>query len=118
MPATAKSDHTDASYERIAASDDFATLRKRYRGFAIPATLAFMGWYLLYVLMSSFAQGFMGTKVIGNINIALIFGLLQFLSTFVIAFLYSRYSAKQLDPIAGRLQAEHDEALSGKEADQ
>lgn len=114
MPATAKPDRTDASYERIAASDDFATLRKRYRGFAIPATLAFMAWYLLYVLMSSFAEGFMGTKVIGNINIALIFGLLQFVSTFLIAFLYSRYSTKQLDPIAGRLQASHDEALRGK----
>lgn len=118
MPAYAKSDHTDASYERIAASDDFATLRKRYRGFAITATLAFMAWYLLYVLMSSFAQDFMGTKVIGNINVALVFGLLQFLSTFAIAFLYSRYSAKQLDPIAGRLQAQHDEAQRGTGAGQ
>ena len=33
----------------------------------------------------------MGTKVVGNINVALVFGLLQFVSTFVIAWLYSRY---------------------------
>ena len=48
----------------------------------------------------------MGTKVVGNINVALIFGLLQFVSTFVIAFLYSRYSTKNLDPLATKLRDE------------
>ncbi len=34
----------------------------------------------------------MGTKLVGNINVALVFGLLQFVSTFLIAWLYSRYA--------------------------
>jgi uncharacterized membrane protein (DUF485 family) len=97
-----------AAYHRIHDSDDFAVLRKRIRGFAFAGTAAFMAWYLLYVLLSSFAVGFMSVQVVGNINIALIFGLLQFASTFLIAVLYSKYAASQLDPISAGLLAEYD----------
>ena len=95
-------------YEELAASDDFAQLRRRYRAFVLPYTLAFLAWYLLYVLMSNWADGFMDTKIVGHINVALVFGLLQFLSTFVIAWMYSSYAGRQLDPIAGKLQKQFD----------
>ena len=36
-------------YERIATESDFAELRRRYRRFAFPATVAFMVWYITYV---------------------------------------------------------------------
>jgi uncharacterized membrane protein (DUF485 family) len=97
-----------AIYAELASTDEFKTLRKRYRGFAIPATVAFLLWYFLYVLMSTFAEDFMATKVVGNINVALIFGLLQFLSTFLIAYMYSRYANKNFDPIAADLQGRYD----------
>jgi uncharacterized membrane protein (DUF485 family) len=45
----------------------------------------------------------MSTKVVGNINVALVFGLLQFATTFLLAWLYSRYSNTHLDPLAARL---------------
>jgi uncharacterized membrane protein (DUF485 family) len=93
-------------YERIAGETDFAELRRRYRRFAFPATAAFMVWYITYIVCNNWARDFMDTQVIGNINIALIFGLLQFLSTFVIASLYARYSTKNLDPLATKLQDE------------
>ncbi len=48
----------------------------------------------------------MSIKVVGNINVALIFGLLQFVSTFLIAWLYSRYADRNLDPVADRIRAE------------
>jgi uncharacterized membrane protein (DUF485 family) len=99
-------------YERIHASAEFQDLRRRYRGFAIPATIAFMVWYLLYVVMSSWATDFMSTKIVGNINVALVFGLLQFVSTFLIAWLYSRHANRALDPIAGKLQREYDEEVN------
>ena len=52
----------------------------------------------------------MGTKVLGNINIALIFGILQFLTTFVLAYVYSRYSTRQARPARPRaLNDEYDE---------
>ncbi len=93
-------------YERIATESDFADLRHRYRRFAFPATVAFMVWYITYVCFNNWARDFMNTKVIGNINVALIFGLLQFASTFIIAYLYSRYSTKNLDPLATKLRDE------------
>ena len=99
-------------YERIATEPDFAELRRRYRRFAFPATVAFMVWYITYVVCNNWARDFMNTQVIGNINIALIFGLLQFVSTFVIAYLYSRYSTKNLDPLATKLQDEFESETS------
>lgn len=90
----------DPVYDSLHASEDFAALRRAYRSFVIPATIAFLAWYLLYVLMSNYATGFMSHELVGNINVALVFGLLQFATTFLIAWLYARYSAKHLDPLA------------------
>lgn len=97
------------TYLRIHGSEDFATLRKRYRGFAFAWTVAFMVWYLLYVLMSSFATDFMSIKVVGNINVALVFGLLQFATTFGIALLYSRHANRNLDGLAAKLEQRYRE---------
>ena len=99
-------------YERIATESDFAELRRRYRRFAFPATVAFMVWYITYVICNNWARDFMDTRVIGNINIAVVFGLLQFVSTFVIAYLYARYSTRNLDPLADQLREEFESETS------
>ena len=66
-------------------------------------TVAFFLWYALYVILSAYARDFMGTVVVGNINVALIFGLLQFVTTFVIAWLYAALRRPQLDPVADEI---------------
>lgn len=99
------------AYDTVAQSPEFQELRKRYRGFAFPATAAFMAWYLLYVVCANWAPGLMGTKVLGNINVALVFGILQFVSTFLIAWLYSRHARKSLDPLADKLGEEFQTVL-------
>ncbi|MET9023863.1 DUF485 domain-containing protein [Actinopolymorpha sp. NPDC004070] len=103
-------DHRE--YAAIAHSEEFGRLRRRHRGFAFPWTIAFLAWYLLYVVCANWAPGLMSTKVAGNINVALVWGLLQFLSTFVIAFLYSRHARRHLDPVAGELNARFENARS------
>jgi uncharacterized membrane protein (DUF485 family) len=97
---------TSTSYLAVEQSPDFAELRKTFRGFVFPMTVAFFLWYALYVLLSAYARGFMGVRLVGNINVALLFGLLQFVSTFVIAWLYSRFAARQLDPAADKIREE------------
>ncbi len=87
------------------ASPDFQALRRSLRRFVFPMTAVFLGWYVLYVLATVYARGFMRTKVLGEINIAYVFGLLQFISTFVIAFCYSRYAERHLDPPAEAIAA-------------
>jgi uncharacterized membrane protein (DUF485 family) len=89
------------------ATPEFAELRHRYRSFVIPATVAFLAWDLLYVVLSNWAGDFMATKVIGHINVALIFGLLQFVTTFGLAWYYARYSQNKLDPLARQLDADY-----------
>ena len=84
-------------------------LRRRYRSFSFPATIAFMAWYLLYVICANWARDFMDTKVVGNINIALVWGLLQFVSTFTIAYFYARHAKKSLDPLASELRDEFEQ---------
>ncbi|HYN92781.1 MAG TPA: DUF485 domain-containing protein [Pilimelia sp.] len=93
-------------YREVQRSAEFVGLRKALRGFVFPMTAAFFLWYALYVILSAYARGFMGVKLIGNINVALVFGLLQFVSTFAIAWLYARYADKNLDPVSDRLRAQ------------
>jgi uncharacterized membrane protein (DUF485 family) len=100
--------HNHEVYNTIAQESDFVELRRRYLGFSFPATIAFMTWYILYILANNWARDFMDTKVIGNINIALVWGLLQFVSTFAIAYFYARHARKSLDPLASKLRDEFD----------
>ena len=103
----------DPIYDRLHESPDFVELRSRYRRFVFPATIAFLSWYLLYVVLSNWAGDFMGHRLFGNINVALVFGLLQFVTTFLIAWVYSRYSAARLDPLARKLDEEYQEYKGG-----
>jgi uncharacterized membrane protein (DUF485 family) len=102
VPAPAT--HAPERYVDVQRSDEFARLRKTLRGFVFPMTLAFFLWYALYVILSAYARGFMDIKVIGHINVALVFGILQFVSTFLIAWLYSRYAERRIDPAADRIR--------------
>ncbi len=103
----AHADRHDPVYDRLHATTEFASLRRRYRGFVFPATIAFLSWYALYVVMSMWAHDFMSRDLWGNINVALVFGLLQFLTTFLLAWLYARYSNRELDPLARHLDEQY-----------
>ncbi|MER6083964.1 DUF485 domain-containing protein [Streptomyces sp. NPDC001833] len=92
-------------FAEVQQSPEFAELRHSHRSFAFPLTFAFIAWYLLYVLLSSYADDFMGTKVVGNVNVALVLGLAQFLTTFLIAWWYARHAAAKLDPKAEAIKS-------------
>ncbi|WP_031477251.1 DUF485 domain-containing protein [Streptomyces bicolor] len=102
-PPPSKEQHKLPSTEEFAEvqqSAEFGELRRSYRSFAFPLTVAFIVWYLLYVLLSNYAGDFMGTKLFGNINIAFVFGIAQFVTTFLIAWWYARHAGAKLDPKA------------------
>ncbi|MFE1781482.1 DUF485 domain-containing protein [Streptomyces sp. NPDC059506] len=93
-------------YAEVQAGAEFGALRRSFRGFAFPLTVGFIAWYMLYVLLSNYAGGLMGTTVVGNINVAFVLGLLQFATTFGIAWLYSRHAGAKLDPRAEAIKAD------------
>lgn len=99
------------AYVRLYENPDFKELRKRYSTFVVPMTIAFLVWYFLYVVCSNWAPDFMSTKVVGNINIALVFGILQFVTTFAIAYLYARYARTKMDPLSTKLREQFDEEV-------
>ena len=101
------------TYVAVQSSPEFAGLRKALRGFIFPMTAAFFIWYALYVILSAYARDFMGTKVVGNINVAIVFGLLQFVTTFLIAWLYSRYMNRNVDPLARDVEQRYNEGVRG-----
>ncbi|MFB9465961.1 DUF485 domain-containing protein [Streptomyces cinereospinus] len=107
-PPPAKTEHKLPSTEEfveVQNSAEFGELRRSHRSFAFPLTVGFIAWYLLYVLLSNYAGGFMGTELFGNINVALVLGVAQFITTFLIAWWYSRHAAAQLDPKAEAIKS-------------
>ncbi|TLS41413.1 DUF485 domain-containing protein [Streptomyces montanus] len=96
---------TTEEFVEVQESAEFGELRRSHRSFAFPLTIGFIAWYLLYVLLSNYAGDFMGTKVVGNFNVAFILGLAQFLTTFLIAWWYERHSSAKLDPKAEAIKS-------------
>jgi uncharacterized membrane protein (DUF485 family) len=86
-------------------SADFRELRRRIVIFVVPATLGFLLWYLGYVAMSAYAPDLMGTPVFGAVNLGLLFGLLQFVSTITLTLVYARYARRRLDPQVAAVRA-------------
>ena len=105
---TGEHGHTisQADIDRVHASPEFAQLRTSFRNFAFPMTLAFLVWYFLYVLLSTYAQGFMSIPLFGYLNVGLVMGLGQFVTTFGITWLYVRHANRELDPLAAQLRDE------------
>lgn len=97
---------SDVDWEKAQAEPEFQELRRRLRRFIFPVAGLFLVWYLLYVLLASYAPAFMSIKLIGNINVGLVFGLLQFVSTFAITTWYVKFADTRIDPLAGSLRNE------------
>ena len=95
---------TPEEYLEAQNSPEFAELKRRFRRFAFPMTFAFFAWYLLYVLLSTYAPDFMATEVFGNVNLGILLGLAQFVTTFAITHLYVAHANKNTDPIADEMR--------------
>lgn len=97
------------AFQRAQQSAEFTDLRSTFRRFAFPMTAAFLAWYLVYVLLSTYAVELMSTPVIGHVNLGLLISLGQFVTTFLLTWLYIRHANRKVDPIAARLRTELEE---------
>lgn len=98
---------TADEYAAIQASPEFQELRSRYRRFVIPVTVGALAFYFTYVLLAAYAPGFMGEKISGNVNVGIIFGLLQFVMVFAVTTFYVRFARRELDPRAEAIRTAH-----------
>lgn len=97
---------TEARYLAVQKSPEFQDLRSRYRRWVIPVTVASIAWYFLYVLLAAYAVDFMSIKLVGNINVGLVLGLAQFVTTFAVTSAYVRYAGRVLDPRSAKIRDE------------
>jgi uncharacterized membrane protein (DUF485 family) len=93
-----------AVYRAVQESEAFQEIRRGYRGFVLPATGAFLGWYLLYLVAQAAAPGLMARRPVGPLNVAWILGLGQFASTFLLTWLYARNARTRRDRAALELR--------------
>lgn len=107
---------TAAVYQRAYDSKEFHELRSRLARFVIPVSVAFLTWYVLYVLLATYAHDFMSQKLFGNINVALVMGLGQFVTTFAITWAYVRFANTTIDPMATELREHIEGELKDGEA--
>ena len=92
-----------SAYTEVERSERFQELKRRHRSIVFPLTAIFLAWYFLYVLLADYAHDFMSHKLWGNINVGLVMGLLQFVSTFAITMIYARWADRSFDPAAADL---------------
>ncbi|WP_329378460.1 DUF485 domain-containing protein [Streptomyces sp. NBC_01351] len=87
-------------YLEVQRSPAFQEVRSRYRGFVVPATTGFLLWYVAYVVAATVAPGVMARPVVGAVNVAMLAGLGQFLSTFLLTWAYARHARLRRDRAA------------------
>jgi len=104
QPAGSGADAAPVDFREVQKSPELQELRKRQRSFIFPMAVLFLLWYFAYVLLADYAHDFMSTQVWDNINIGLILGLLQFVTTFGITMWYVSYANRRMDPIAADLR--------------
>ncbi|HEY4536390.1 MAG TPA: DUF485 domain-containing protein [Enteractinococcus sp.] len=93
-----------SDFPTVQRSEQFQQLRSTHRSFVFPMTVVFLLWYLSFVIVAAFFPEFMAIKVLGNINLGIVLGLAQFVTTFIITGAYVAFANKKIDPIATDLR--------------
>lgn len=100
-------------YREVRAGAAFQEVRGRYRRFVVPACALFLTWYLAYVVAATTAPTLMARPVFGPVNVALLAGLGQFASTFVLTWAYARHARLRRDRLALDLRWETQQLTRG-----
>ncbi|MEU5086051.1 DUF485 domain-containing protein [Streptomyces sp. NPDC021356] len=87
-------------YLAVQRSAAFQEVRGRYRRFVVPAVVVFLVWYVAYVVAATTAPGLMARPVAGAVNVAMLAGIGQFLTTFLFAWAYARHARLRRDQAA------------------
>jgi uncharacterized membrane protein (DUF485 family) len=81
---------TSIDWQEIASSSDFRELIREKRNFILPATLFFLIYYFGFLVFVGYFPTLAETNVIGNINIAYLAALSEFVMAWLLVFLYVR----------------------------
>ncbi|MFF3690464.1 DUF485 domain-containing protein [Streptomyces sp. NBC_00390] len=102
-------------YLEVQRSAAFQEVRSRYRRFVVPGAIGFLAWYLAYVVAATTAPDLMARPVAGAVNVAMVAGLAQFLTTFLLTWAYARHARLRRDRAALELRWDTQEMTRGAE---
>lgn len=100
-------------YLEVQRSAAFQEVRSRYRRFVVPGVAVFFTWYVSYVVTATAAPELMARPVTGAVNVAMLAGLGQFLSTFLFTWAYMRHARLRRDRAALDLRWDTQELARG-----
>ncbi|MFC3574918.1 DUF485 domain-containing protein [Streptomyces yaanensis] len=100
-------------YLEVQRSAAFQEVRSRYRRFVIPGLAVFITWYVGYVVTAQTAPELMARPVAGSVNVAMLAGLGQFLTTFLFTWAYARHARLRRDRAALDLRWDTQELTRG-----
>ena len=86
-------------------SPEFQELRSTFRGFTFPMMIASLVWYIFYVILATFMPEFMARPFL-SLNAGLWLGLAQFITTFLITWIYVRWANQNIEPRAAHIRQE------------
>jgi uncharacterized membrane protein (DUF485 family) len=89
-------------WEAIERSPEFQELVHRRRRFVIPCTIFFLCWYMGFILLTAYAEDFMGERIYQGLTVGYCLALTQFAMVLVLGLWYLRKSDNEFDPLAER----------------
>jgi uncharacterized membrane protein (DUF485 family) len=92
-------------WEGLEQTPEFRELVRRRMRFVLPATIFFLVYYFLLPLGNGLAPDLMKTRVVGEVNIAYLFALSEFVMAWVLAYLYIRKANTVFDNLAAKVRA-------------
>src|SRR5437016_3758025 len=81
---------SDVNWDAIENAPDFRELVREKRGFIIPATIFFLVYYFGFLIIVGYFPALVDVNVIGNINLAYLLALSEFIMAWVVMYLYIR----------------------------
>ena len=90
--------------EAVGKDPEMVELERRHRRFVWPATAFFLIYYMSLNVLAGTSPDLMGTKLFGEFTFGYLFALSQFVMAFVVAWVYTSWAKRRIDPLAADLR--------------
>jgi uncharacterized membrane protein (DUF485 family) len=97
-------DEAVTATEAVGKDPEMVELERRHSRFVWPATIFFLVYYMALNVLAGTSPDLMGKKLFGQFTFGYLFALSQFVMAFVVAWVYARWAARRMDPLAADLR--------------
>ena len=94
-----RSARTATQWSEIERTSEFQELVAARRRWVNPATAFFLFWFLLFIVLSGYAEEFMAERVIEGVTVGYLLALSQFVMVAVLGVLYLRVAKNKFEPL-------------------